>query len=87
MQSQQRIAVTKLTRSGGAVVRPREYRKASRDQRIREYFYGPRSDLQPSFTTVPFTSLRVYKVGSGFAAPRSALPIGMSQWCTNVEGL
>ena len=81
VQNQRRIAVTKLTRSGGAVVRPREYRKASRDLRIREYFYGPRSDLQPSFCTMPFASLRVYRVGGGFAAPRSALPIGELALC------
>ena len=57
-------------------MRPREYRKSSREQRIREYFYGPRNDLQPSSSTVPFTNLKVYRVGGGFAAPRSALPIG-----------
>ncbi|KAK9841907.1 hypothetical protein WJX84_004995 [Apatococcus fuscideae] len=75
-RSDRRMNVIKLTRSGGVVMRPREYRKSSREQRIREYFYGPRNDLQPSSSTVPFTNLKVYRVGSGFAAPQSALPIG-----------
>ena len=76
LQGNEALSVMKLTRSGGVVNRPRELRKTSRDQRIREYFYGPRNDLQPSLVTVSFSILRVFRIGSGFAAPRSALPIG-----------
>ncbi len=33
--------------------------------RIREYFYGPASDLCPQLTVVDFKDINIYKVGGG----------------------
>lgn len=70
------VQVWKLPKSGGVVERTAEYRRKSRDARVREYFYGPRGDLAPSSNTVPFGQVSIFKIGSGPRAPSSALPIG-----------
>ena len=70
------MQVWKLPKSGGVVERTAEYRRKSRDARVREYFYGPRGDLAPSSNTVPFGQVSIFKIGSGPRAPTSALPIG-----------
>jgi len=69
-------AVVKLPRSGGVVPRPPAQRKEARAQRIRDYFYGARGQLLPCSVTVPVESLLVFRVGGGFRAPSSALPLG-----------
>ena len=71
-----KTVVVKLQRSGGVVTRPREYRRISRDNRIKEYFYGPAYDLSPSSSSVPLSEWKIYRVGGGPRAPDSALPIG-----------
>lgn len=40
------------------------YRRKSRMQRIKEYFYGIASDLTPHSTTINFRDFHIYKVGS-----------------------
>jgi polyribonucleotide 5'-hydroxyl-kinase len=70
-------AVVKLPRSGGVVQRPASQRKEARAQRVREYFYGsPARALLPASITVPSESLLVFRIGGGFRAPSSALPLG-----------
>ena len=58
------------------VPRSQAIRKAARMQRVREYFYGVRGDLQPQAQTVRFEELSIFRVGGGPKAPSTALPIG-----------
>lgn len=44
--------------------------------RIKEYFYGIRSDLSPHSTVLEFKAVKIFKIGGGPQAPLSALPIG-----------
>ncbi|KAM9325920.1 polyribonucleotide 5'-hydroxyl-kinase Clp1 isoform 1-T1 [Gastrophryne carolinensis] len=67
-----------LPKSGGASERSKECRRESRDQRVREYFYGPRGSLYPHAFEVKFSEVKVYKVGAP-SIPDSCLPLGMSQ--------
>jgi len=66
----------KLAKSGGVVTRDPTYRRKTRMNRIREYFYGIAGDLCPHSTVVDFKDVVIYKVGGGPLAPQSALPIG-----------
>jgi hypothetical protein len=66
--------VIKLAKSGGVVVRAPEQRKAAREQRVREYFYGPRHSLMPFSNTVRAEELQIYRIGAPAAAPRLPLP-------------
>lgn len=43
---------------------------------VQEYFYGLSNDLSPHSYVANFNDLRVYRIGGGPQAPRSALPIG-----------
>jgi polyribonucleotide 5'-hydroxyl-kinase len=70
------IKVVKLAKSGGVVTRDPAYRRKTRMNRIREYFYGLSGDLCPHSTVVDFKDVVIYKVGGGPQAPQSALPIG-----------
>jgi len=70
------IKVVKLDKSGGVVKREKEDRRAARDGRIKEYFYGVGGGLNPVTQTVRADSLMVFRVGGGPRAPTSALPIG-----------
>ncbi|EEH51471.1 pre-mrna cleavage complex family protein [Micromonas pusilla CCMP1545] len=71
-----KIKVWKLQKSGGVVERTPEFRRRSRDARVREYFYGPLGDLSPHSQTLEFGKVSIFKIGAGPSAPRSALPIG-----------
>lgn len=75
------VTIVKLSKSGGVVVREPSLRKATRTARVREYFYGPRNDLQPHSQTVAFRDLAVFRIGGGPQAPNSALPIGEPANC------
>ena len=66
----------KLPSSPGAVPRNTDYRRKSRMQRVREYFYGPKNDMSPHSSSARFDELQVYRVGGAPRAPSSALPIG-----------
>jgi len=73
------VKVVKLAKSGGVVTRDPAYRRKTRMNRIREYFYGPTGgDLSPHSTIVDFKDVSVYRVGGQITAPQSALPIGAS---------
>lgn len=59
------------------VERARKYRIDSRDARVRWYFYGSaKAKLLAYSFDVPFSQLRVYKVGAP-NLPDSCMPIGM----------
>ena len=68
--------MVKLPKSGGVVTRSPAFRKTARIDRVREYFYGPKGDLSPHLLELNFEDVRIFKVGGGPRAPRSALPIG-----------
>lgn len=70
------VDVVKLQKSGGVVSRNQKLRMKDWSCKIREYFYGPASDLSPHSNTTNFSDISVYKIGGGSQAPRSALPIG-----------
>ncbi len=56
-------SILKLAKSGGAVKREGDERRAAREQRVREYFYGAGGSLQPHTMTVRATDLAVYRIG------------------------
>ena len=60
-------------------MRTREFRRRSRDEVVREYFYGkkPHTFFPFSFE-VQFSEVQIYKIGAP-AVPDSALPIGMEK--------
>ena len=61
------------------VERTTEFRRKTRDDRFREYFYGfdfVSNPLSPVAQSAFFSSVSFYKVGGGAKAPTSALPIG-----------
>merc|ERR1711879_138087 len=71
-----RIEIVKLPKSGGVVTRPTEFRRNTRYDTIRQYFYGPKKDLSPRAITLGWNEVGLYRVGAGFQAPLCALPIG-----------
>ena len=75
-ETERDVQVWKLQKSGGVVERTPEFRRRSRDARVREYFYGPLGDLSPHSQTLEFGKVSIFKIGAGPSAPRSALPIG-----------
>ncbi|XP_058053652.1 protein CLP1 homolog [Anopheles bellator] len=70
------VQVVFLPKSGGVVERTRSQRTESRDQRIREYFYGSKMPLFPHSFDVKFADIKIFKVGSP-PLPDSCLPLGM----------
>ena len=77
------VQVVFVPKSGGVVVRSKEYRAESRNSRIRNYFYGSaegnkneESQFYPHSFDVPFNQLKIFKIGSP-PVPSSCLPIGM----------
>lgn len=70
------IEIISLKKSGGVVERTTEFRRHTRDDRFREYFYGFDNSLSPTSQTAYFSSVSFYRVGGGPKAPTSALPIG-----------
>lgn len=74
------INIVPLPKSGGVVVRSKEYRKKTRDEGVREYFYG-RKGLNSYFPfnfEVTFSEVKIFKIGAP-AVPESALPLGMEK--------
>jgi polyribonucleotide 5'-hydroxyl-kinase len=70
------LDVIKLNKSGGVVTRSVDYRRQTRMDKMREYFYGPSGDLCPHSSVVDFSDVQVFRIGGGPRAPTSALPIG-----------
>ncbi|XP_018571978.1 protein CLP1 homolog [Anoplophora glabripennis] len=71
------VKVIFLPKSGGVVERSKSARSESRDQRIKEYFYGtPKNSLYPHSFDIKFSEVKIYKIGAP-ALPDSCLPLGM----------
>lgn len=70
------VKIVFLPKSGGVVERSQQARAESRDQRIREYFYGSVSPLYPHSIDVKWSDMKVYKIGAP-TLPDSCMPLGM----------
>ncbi|XP_023931897.1 polyribonucleotide 5'-hydroxyl-kinase Clp1-like [Lingula anatina] len=70
------VKVILQPKSGGVVERSKETREESRDNRIRQYFYGKKNDLFPHTFEVKFNEVKIYKIGAP-SLPDSCMPIGM----------
>lgn len=70
------VKVVFQPKSGGVVERSKQVRTESRDQRIREYFYGPAAQFYPHSFEVRFSDVKIYKIGAP-ALPDSLMPLGM----------
>ncbi|KAH8384634.1 hypothetical protein KR093_003772 [Drosophila rubida] len=71
------VHVVLLPKSGGVVERSKGLRHESREQRIKEYFYGNvRTPFYPFSFEVKFQDLRLFKIGAP-PLPDSCMPIGM----------
>ncbi|XP_071966169.1 polyribonucleotide 5'-hydroxyl-kinase Clp1-like [Antedon mediterranea] len=71
------VKVVLQPKSGGTVDRSQTFRRTTRDDRVREYFYGFRNCFYPHSFDVDFGSVEIYKIGAP-AVPNSCLPIGMT---------
>jgi len=67
-----------MPKSGGVVPRGKEQRAEGRDQRVKQYFYGPHNNLFPHSFEVNFSDIKdkLYKIGAP-ELPDSCLPLGM----------
>jgi len=76
------INVIKLPVSGGASTRSREFRKKSRDRKVREYFYGTTISgvsLTPSIQEVDFSEVTILRIpNKEDVADEGIRPIGKS---------
>ncbi|XP_014210127.1 protein CLP1 homolog [Copidosoma floridanum] len=70
------VKVVHLPKSGGVVERTQTQRCESRDQSIREYFYGSRTPLYPHSFEVKWSEAKVFKIGAP-PLPSSCMPLGM----------
>lgn len=73
---QNHIQIIKMAKSGGVVVRDPTYRRKTRMNKIREYFYGRVNDLHPHTTVLDFRDFTILRIGAASLAPATALPIG-----------
>ncbi|CAH1788632.1 unnamed protein product, partial [Owenia fusiformis] len=69
------VKVVLQPKSGGVVERSRERRMQARDDKIREYFYGIKQQLYPHSFEVPFSTVKIFKIGAP-VLPDSCLPAG-----------
>lgn len=72
-----KVQIVHLPKSGGVVVRSQETRRSCRDDRVRAYFYGKKTNFYPHIFEVRFADIKVFKIGAP-AVPDSCLPLGMS---------
>jgi polyribonucleotide 5'-hydroxyl-kinase len=72
------IKVLCLPKSGGVVSKSQELRTNTRNTRIREYFYGVKSNFYPYSFDVKFNDAKIFRIGTP-NLPDSLLPVGMSR--------
>lgn len=72
------VKVVFLPKSGGVVERGGAQRVETRDNRIREYFYGrpPTQTFHPHSFQVKLPDAKIFKIGAP-AVPQSCMPLGM----------
>ncbi|KJE90532.1 cleavage/polyadenylation factor ia subunit clp1p [Capsaspora owczarzaki ATCC 30864] len=69
------VAVVSLPKSGGVVSRPQVFRRKTRNERVKQYFYGIKNDLFPSRTTIKLNDFVFVRIGAP-PVPASCLPLG-----------
>jgi polyribonucleotide 5'-hydroxyl-kinase len=47
------------------VERSREWRRVTRESRVREYFYGATGDLSPHQKVLNFDEVQIFRIGGG----------------------
>ncbi|XP_039272809.1 polyribonucleotide 5'-hydroxyl-kinase Clp1-like [Styela clava] len=72
------VNIVLLPKSPGVVERSRELRRDHREERIKEYFYGPNKIYFPHAFDVKFSEISIFKIGAP-ALPDSCLPLGMEE--------
>lgn len=72
-----KVQIVHLPKSGGVVVRSQETRRGTRDERVRNYFYGMKLNFYPHIFEVRFADIKIFKIGAP-AVPDSCLPLGMA---------
>ncbi|KAF7990682.1 hypothetical protein HCN44_000487 [Aphidius gifuensis] len=70
------VKVVFLPKSGGVVSRSQQFRIESRDQKVREYFYGIKTPLYPHNIDIKWSDAKIYKIGAP-VLPASCMPLGM----------
>lgn len=78
------VKVVLLPKSGGVVERSQRVRAETRDNRVREYFYGLRSPLYPRSFDVRFSDVKIFKIGAP-SLPDSCMPMGMKAEDTHTK--
>lgn len=69
------VKVLTLPKSGGVV--PKDAVKDKfRENKIREYFYGSKNNINPHVSTVEFNDIKIYKIGAP-QIPDNCLPAGV----------
>lgn len=71
-----RSTTIKLNKSGGVVVRTDKQKQQLRNNAIRQYFYGLNNELSPHTQVIHWREIEIYRLGGGYIAPNTALPIG-----------
>jgi polyribonucleotide 5'-hydroxyl-kinase len=81
------LKLVNLPKSGGVVSRDPVWRRKSRKNKIKEYFYGPTYDLCPRQLVIAFKDVQLFKIIATNQAPSSMLPLGMETSLDNLEPL
>nr|CAB3231681.1 polyribonucleotide 5'-hydroxyl-kinase Clp1 [Phallusia mammillata] len=71
-------------KSPGVVERTREMRRDAREEKTKEYFYGPRKIYFPHAFDISFSEVQIFKIGAP-ALPDSCLPLGMEKEDTQTK--
>lgn len=74
-----KLAVGKISRSGAVVVRDALARARTRDRRVRDYFYGPFLELQPSVFKIKWADFVLLKVRRVEKIDESVMPVGYQE--------
>jgi len=70
------VNVILAPKSGGVVERTKAVRTESRDSKVKWYFYGYKKEFFPYTFDIPFSQLKVFKIGAP-NLPASLLPANM----------
>jgi len=72
----QRVDLVRIPKSGGVVPRDTSIRRAERAKRFRSYFYGLHGELHPHPLWLPTADILLYRICERALAPLTALPLG-----------
>ena len=55
-------------------------RRNSRDNRVRDYFYGKKSNLYPHIFEVKFSEIKIFKIGGKFDSMHTCTFTSHKKW-------